>query len=354
MRISRCSLLIAVMALMASCTQEKVANDGVKRVRITEVGAAGDIISSEYPGKVMAAEDVDMSFRVSGTIERYCVEEGTRVRKGQLLVELDDTDYRVQLDATEAEYSQVKAEAERVIKMYEDSVATPNDYDKAVYGLKQMEAKLKNHRDQLSYTKLYAPFDGIVQKHLRDAHETTMAGIPVISMVSDGKAEVEINLPASEYIQKDRFTSYTCTFNIYPGKTYNLKPISISPKANSSQLYTMRLAIDSEGKQVPSPGMNTMVSIGKSDEEGKMQVPTSAVGSKEGKSFVYLYYKDEGIVRQKEVEIVSLLNDGNCIIESEGLKVGDIVVSAGVKSIAEGDKVEPVDEETESNVGGLL
>lgn len=162
-------------------------------------------------------------------------------KEGQLLAELDPTDYQVQLDATEAEYQQIKAEAERVMALYKDNGTTPNANDKAVYGLKQITAKYKHHKDQLAYTRLYAPFNGYVQKRLFEAHETIGAGMPVIAMISGGTPEVEINLPAAGYISREQFDNYHCTFDIYPGETYPLKLISVTPKANANQLYTMRL-----------------------------------------------------------------------------------------------------------------
>ena len=147
-----------------------------------------------------AAQDISTAFRVSGTIQKIHVEDGACVRTGQLLAELDPADYQVQLDATAAEYEQIKAEAERVMALYKENGTTPNANDKAVYGLKQITAKYQHHKDQLAYTRLYAPFDGFVQKHLFETHETVGAGMPVISMISAGIPEVEINLPAAEYI----------------------------------------------------------------------------------------------------------------------------------------------------------
>ena len=122
--------------------------------------------SCNFPGKVKAAQDISLAFRVSGTISKIHVKDGARVQEGQLLAELDPTDYQVQLDATEAEYQQIKAEAERVMALYKDNGTTPNANDKAVYGLKQITAKYKHHKDQLAYTRLYAPFNGYVQKRL--------------------------------------------------------------------------------------------------------------------------------------------------------------------------------------------
>ena len=169
--------------------------------------------------------------------------------------------------------------------LYKDNGTTPNANDKAVYGLKQITAKYKHHKDQLAYTRLYAPFNGYVQKRLFEAHETIGAGMPVIAMISGGTPEVEINLPAAEYISREQFDNYHCTFDIYPGETYPLKLISVTPKANANQLYTMRLQVVPGTRAIPSPGMNTMVTIlCRTEQENTLSVPTGAILQKEGKA----------------------------------------------------------------------
>lgn len=356
--IATCCFVAPIMlaALLSGCGESKTQEQKVQKVRVETVASAGEEEMVQYPGKVKAAHDVSLSFRVSGVIERYCVEEGRRVGKGQLLVELDPTDYQVQLDATEAEYQQVKAEAERVMALYGDSVATPNDNDRAVYGLRQITAKRQHHQDELAYTKLYAPFDGTVQKHLLEEHETVGAGMPVVSMVSSGEPEVEINLPASEYVDRDLFARFSCTFNTYPGETYDMTLISITPKANSNQLYTMRLQLQTAGKQRPSPGMNTMVTIGKRPSEGdnRLRVSGSSVLSKDGKQYVYLYSGETATVTRKEATVCEVLSDGSCLVVADGVNPGDKIVCSGVRAVDDGEKVELLEETSSTNVGGLL
>ena len=157
---------------LAACSQKGAENVRLQTVKVDSVRAVGEQTLLQYPGKVKAAQDISLAFRVSGTLREMAVEEGAPVRQGQLLAELDPTDYQVQLDATEAEYRQVKADAERVMQLYADSSTTASNYDKAVYGLKQITAKYRHHQDQLAYTRLYAPFNGWIQKRLFDEHET--------------------------------------------------------------------------------------------------------------------------------------------------------------------------------------
>lgn len=345
-----------LLALLTACSGGTKGEKKVQSVNTDTVRPASGLAVLQFPGKVKAAQNLSLSFKVSGTIQKILVPEGGSVRSGQLLAELDPTDYQVQLDATEAEYNQIKAEAERVMALYKENGTTPNANDKAVYGLKQITAKYQHHKDQLGYTRLYAPFDGYVQKHLFDAHETVGAGMPVLSVISAGTPEVEINLPASEYIRRGQFSSYHCTFDIYPGRQYALKLISITPSANANQLYTMRLQLQADKEQpLPSPGMNTMVTIRCQTEGAQtLSVPTGAILTKEGKSYVYLFSSDTNRIRLCEVTPMQLLNNGRALVSSEELKTGDVIVASGIHHLDEGEEVKPLPAVTPTNVGGLL
>ena len=378
MKLFCCIILGAFMVMSASCSHNSKETRRMQTVKIDTVVSADKQTFLQFPGKVKAAQDISLAFRVSGTISKIHVKDGARVQEGQLLAELDPTDYQVQLDATEAEYQQIKdnlyitsfSAASDCLPMwamygkngngialgfYKDNGTTPNANDKAVYGLKQITAKYKHHKDQLAYTRLYAPFNGYVQKRLFEAHETIGAGMPVIAMISGGTPEVEINLPAAEYIRREQFDNYHCTFDIYPGETYPLKLISVTPKANANQLYTMRLQVVPGTRAIPSPGMNTMVTIlCRTEQENTLSVPTGAILQKEGKAYVFVFHPSSNTVHRQEVSILRLLNNGHSLITSRQLQPGEQIVSSGVHHIEDGEIVKPLSPVTNTNIGGLL
>ncbi len=148
-------------------------------------------------------------------------------------------------------------------------------------------------------------FSGYVQKRLFDSHETVAAGMPVVSVISEGTPEVEINLPAVEYIRRRQFTRYYCTFDVYPQQRYVLDLISVTPKANANQLYTMRLQLKSGDKQaVPSPGMNTMVTI--ECAEGKCVTcpfPAERFSVRTGIRVSFLYNPSDKTIRRCDVTV---------------------------------------------------
>ncbi len=349
-------LVLAGLLTTACSSKKEQTGPAVPMVNIDTLRAVGASATLQYPGRVKAADEVNLSFKVSGRIQRICVKEGDYVRAGQLVAVMDPTDYEVQLRATEAEHAQITAEAERVIKLHEEGATTDNNYDRAVYGKRQIDAKLKNHKDQLAYTRLTAPMSGYIQSKLFTGGEVVSAGMPVVTMLSGGAPEVEINLSATDYMNRNSFHSYTCQFDIFPGRVFRLSPVSTMPKANANQLYTMRLSLQAQGKDMPVPGMNTMVTIIQNAEGiSQLMLPTSGVlrGS-DGRTTIFIYDAQKQTLSQREVSIVRLLANGQCIVSGDGLHDGDLVVVSGTHHVSDGQKVKPLEATSKTNVGGML
>lgn len=346
-------LIGAFSLFFLSCSKEKTSQDHELYVKVDTVKTNDTQGLMLFPGKVKPAEDVSIAFRVSGTIQRFHVKVGSYVHKGQLLVEMDPRDYELQLSATEAEYKQVKAEAERVMALYSDNSTTANNNDKAVYGLQQITAKYNNHKNQLADTKLYAPFDGYVQSLLFDEHETVGAGMPVLAIINNSTPEVEINVPASTYMQRDQMDSYSCSFDVFPNETFPLSFICVNQKANANQLYTMRLKLgnSSSGKK-PAAGMATMVKItSRQSASSQLIVPVTALFQEKGKSYVFVVKNN--VLEKREVLVHEFKSNGTAIINS-GIAVNDVVVSAGTRHVHDKDKVKVLPAPSPTNVGGLL
>jgi RND family efflux transporter MFP subunit len=347
--------LCASLLVSTGCKQDKGQKEVIKTVKVDSAITYGEKKAVSFPGKVKAASEVNLAFRISGPITKVNVTEGQFVRKGQVMAEMDSRDYAVQLSATEAEYKQIRAEAERIIQLHERQSVSENDYDKAVSGLQQITAKYDAHKNALSDTKLRAPFDGYIQKRYFDSNETINAGMPVFSMISAGTPEVEIYIPAGEFIQRDQFDSYSCHFELYPNRTFPLELIAINRKANLNQLYAVRLRFNKEpDSPLPSPGMSTMVTIQYKPENATMvSIPLNAVFEINNSPTVWVYDSTQQRVNARAIRISEIMTDGTLTV-SEGLRAGEKVVSAGVHHLSDGEKVELLPQTTETNVGGLL
>lgn len=347
-------LSAALLTLSATgCADRSRSCETSPTVQIATVESYAGLQTLEFPGRVEAAGDARLAFKVAGRLQHIYAREGAFVRRGQTLAALDDRDYKLQSEAVEAEYRRLRAEAERVMALYADSVATPDAYDKARYGLRQIEAKYENARNQLADTRLTAPFDGYVQKHLVDPGTVVGAGMPVLTFISNGAPEIEINIPGSEYVRRNDFAGFEATFDFWPDRRIPLQMIGIAPKANANQLYAMRLAVPADARPLPTPGMNTMVTVSFSAGAGaRSAIPASALFRRDDTSRVWVLAPDS-TVHSRAVRIERLHTDGRAVL-SEGLESGERIVSAGVHVLHEGQHVRPLSAPSHTNIGGIL
>ncbi|MDR1273785.1 MAG: efflux RND transporter periplasmic adaptor subunit [Odoribacteraceae bacterium] len=327
----------------------------VQTVKVDTVIVHGESETIAFPGRVQASTEANLAFRVSGKIRDILAREGERVRCGQLLARLDDRDYALQLAATTAESEQVRGDATRVIELYRRGGATTSDYDKARHGLTQVEAKLASHANALADTRLEAPFDAHVQKVYFSAGEMIVAGVPVVSLVGEGTPEVVINIPAAEYLRRGRFARFTCRVEALGEGLYPLALLGIARKANLNHLYATRFRLLAPpGARLPAPGMSATVRIEFAPEAvSRVSVPASALFVAAGERRAWVYDPASGSVRARRVEVSGMLTGGRVLLDG-GLAAGELVVSAGVHSLREGEAVKVLQSPSETNVGGML
>lgn len=352
---NRRTVILGVLTLLiTSCKEVKKSEQGVRKVKYEKVVVAtNDHDTATFPGKVVAASEVNLSFRVAGIIDRVVAKEGSLVRKGDVIALMDKRDYELQLAATEAEYQGIKAEAERVITLYEKESVSQNDYDKAVNGLKRITVKRDSHRNALSDTELRAPFEGIVRGVNFDKGEAVAAGTPIVSFISATSPEVVINIPATNYIKRNELTAAVASIELYPETTFPLRLVSTSPQGNLNQLFTTRFVLESIEDITPTPGMTAMVTLSyQAPSTPYLAIPFGAVVEREGNTYVWIV-NPQGTVTLRPVAIHQIKSNGTAIVK-EGLKEGETIVAAGVNSLKEGMQVEPLAPASKSNVGGVL
>ena len=347
----------AMCALLTACSNsKKEAEETIQYVKTVQAERISDAAELSYPGRTKSSEEVNVAFRVSGPIQRVFVKEGQYVSKGQLIAQMDPRDYEIQLSATQAEYDQIKADAERVMALYKEEGTTASNYDRARYGLQQITEKLANHKNQLADTRLYAPISGYIQTKMHESGETVSAGMPIVSMFNAGNVEIEVYVPASDYARQSDLLSASCSFDVTPGKIYPLEIVRVNKEANASQLYAARLRIKGDyDRGKITPGMSTMVYVtyNEPDEVHGVTVPVTAIDRNDGQTSVFVLDTNKGVVKRRNVEVGRIDLDGNIQV-LKGLEPQETVVCAGVRYLTDGQKVKEIEQTSKANVGGLL
>lgn len=345
---------IFILGLMAcACSHENVEKEKVfHNVYVVTPAEYSEDTQRIFAGIVEEKGEIGLGFKTPGELKQICVREGQQIRKGELLAVLDDADYKLGVEALQIQYDQVKDEVDRAKRLFEKRSMSENDYEKAVAGLHQLGVQLQVNKNKLAYTRLYAPCGGVVESVNFSVGEMVDAGTPVFRVLDMSQKTVTVDIPASLYVQRNLINGIYCLSNQDSSNAYPMTLLSIVPKADSNQLYRMKLGFAGDSKGI-TPGMNLEVRIGlREDGKEAMKVPSSALFRKSGADCVWVVNQDSTVSLRK-VEINPVYS-GKEVEVLSGLSPETKIVRAGVRMLHEGEKVNIIGEPTETNVGGML
>ncbi len=395
MKLFRNILLVISIFSLAACGGEKkqetreplsVKVSPVRQIDDTyKITASGVITSQDNPSKV--------SFLVSGRVLKAVPREGDYVRAGQLLAELDATDYKSNLDKAKAAADMAKAafmkaksparaeqlaqakiaydrtadEYRRMKMLYDNKSLAPNDFEKfqAAYesakqqydmaktgaqpedkaqakaGYEQAMAYVRLAEKALNDTVLKAPVSGFVTKRICEAGETIQAGYPVFEIspldpveVNAGVAETDIRFAS---VGQAAQVSVPALADRKFSGTVRVINVSADP---ATRTYMTRITVPNPDK-ILRLGMVAEIIIDTKQPFKAMTVPVNAVlRDAQGATIVYVYYPDKKKAYSKQVETGSVYGQ-EAVIKS-GLKGNELIVTAGQNKLADGLDVSPV------------
>ena len=219
----------------------------------------------------------------------------------------------------------------------------------AVSLLKEAQQGVENAQNKLKDTELRAPFSGYISKKFADAGSVVNAGTPVVSLSADENPEVTISVA----IKDTDILKNAVSFIFVPNdseKKYELKLKEIGKNPEFSKLTYPATFELLDGKDIRMGMSGKVIASIKRDESSPIIIPASALFEDNG-SKVYIY--DNGVAKARKVKIGNLHSDGNIVI-LEGLNKNDKVITAGVNTIIDGEKVKLIPEESDTNVGNVL
>ncbi|VAW63815.1 Probable Co/Zn/Cd efflux system membrane fusion protein [hydrothermal vent metagenome] len=342
--------------LIFSCSNEEPQTkaDVIRPAKITTVGNPLAGAQRVYPGEVEGGDRSEQAFRVSGQLVKLQAKAGMRAKMGQLLAQLDPTDYQLRVDEQQARFDLSQVQYERTDKLVKQQLIPVSDFDKAKSNMLAAKADLRLAKANLSYTELRAPFDGIVSKLNVKNHETVRQTEVILVMQTIDNIDIAFNLSENiiSRIKKgsSKNTHPNVQFDTYPDKLYETTVKEFDSEADpQTRSYKVTLTMASPKEFIALPGMSVNVHLDFSNlvknTDSKLIVPVEAIFSPEDtdlKAKIHKVWKvDNDTMQAKatQVQIGAMSSQGIEIIS--GLQVGDKIISAGVNFIKENQKVKP-------------
>ncbi|RPD96148.1 efflux RND transporter periplasmic adaptor subunit [Aureibaculum marinum] len=294
-------------------------------------------------GKIEASNSADLSTRMMGYVNKVYVNVGDKVRKGQLLVSINNADLqakRAQVNAgiTEATaaYNNAKKDYERFQSLVAENSASQKEMDDITANFEMAKARLESANEmkneisaQFAYSNITAPFSGIITSKNIEAGDMANPGVPLISIETPGKFEVKAMVPETEISRIIKGSEVSVLVKSI-GTTLRGKVTEISTSAkNTGGQYLVKIVLDKTNANILS-GMFVTVQfpVEKQAKDEALLIPIAATVTRGQLTGVYTVSQTNTAVLRwlrlgrtygDQVEVLSGLNsDETYIISAEG------------------------------------
>jgi multidrug efflux system membrane fusion protein len=349
--------IVAVTALLAGCGTDDGTADRPRPVLVVQPGQGDGVSLSAYPGEVRAREESALSFRVGGNLVRRLADVGDKVKRGDLLAELDPDDLRLQaqgaqaqLAAAEAQLARAAADRQRFASLAAQQLVSRSAFDAqeaahaaALGQVRAARAQLDVARNQAAYTQLRAPRDGAIALRHAEAGQTVAAGQPVFTLAGAGGREVAIALPEARIRefsvgQPVVVEPWNAAGTRLPGTMREIAPAA-DPQ---SRTYAARVALNGDAARAVELGQSVRVYVPQAGRGDALRVPLSAIQRGDGDATaVWLVDPATKKLHLAPVRLGAFAADSAPVLS--GIDADDWIVAAGGHLLREGQAIAPVD-----------
>lgn len=347
MRAGLAALLVPV--LLAACSRPVEKTEEIRPVRAMLLAADTAQMIAEFPGEVRSRVESRLGFRVGGKIIARRVDVGSRVARGQVLMQLDPQDLQLQqaqasaaLNAAASNLSLAEAEMGRYRELRQKNFVSQAVLDAKEAAFRtakashaQAVAAYRTQSNQAGYAALVSDVDGVVTGIEAEAGQVVAAGTPVVRVAQAGEKEVVIGIPENQVDRLRKVTDLKVRIWANPDSALPGRLRELSPMADpATRTYTAKVAIPDAPPEVRL-GMTAYVRFTASTPDAMPRVPLSALRQDKEGSAVWVV--ENGAVRLVPVQVAGVA--GNDILLAGGAVPGQTIVTAGVHQLRSGQKV---------------
>ncbi|WP_425415958.1 efflux RND transporter periplasmic adaptor subunit [Photobacterium sanguinicancri] len=326
-------------------------------IKISTVSLANAAPLLTFPAVAAAADKSSLSFRIQGEVTKVLIRPGALVKKGQLLAELEPTDYQLEVDDALAKYNVADSQYRRSAKLVDKGYIAQSQFDELRAQRSIARARLDLARLRLTFTKLRAPFSGVISKVPIEEFENVQVGQQVMNIHSTKQVDIHIQAPDMVFsqrsavdIERDRPNARV----VMPdGVEYRAKLKEFTTELDpDSGTFLVTLTMPMPSDRFILDGMAVEVKADaqklKIYQAGEPVVPVEAIFNEDGdgieqaNKFVWVVNTDNTVTK-RQITTDKVVPEGVRILS--GVTEGEQIVIAGGNRLRDGQSVIVVDEE---------
>jgi RND family efflux transporter MFP subunit len=344
----------ATLSLTANASRVSANEPVVRPARVLEIAYRRQAQSLVLAGTVVPRIESTLGFRVSGKVVQRLVDVGATVKPGDLIAELDPSDYRLAVDnaraalaSADADHVRAKADYERYLGLRGGAAFTQQTLEQrqmlaatTLARADQARSQLASAENNLAYTELHADAAGVVTAVQAEVGQVLAQGQGVVRVARTNELEIVVGVP--EHRLKVIRDTTGASFELWsdPGRKYTAKLRELSPSADPvTRTYPARFSIVNPPEFI-GLGMTATLGFDRPDTVPVAEVPLAAIFQRGTQPAVWVVDKTTGAVELRPVTIARWRDDTAAI--ASGVKDGELIATAGVHKLESGQKVKPL------------
>ena len=338
-------LLLLFSCFLLSCSKNKESQEGTRPVKVTEVTLRKEV-KRDFSGVVDAVKYANLAFRVSGQIIDLPVVVGQKVKKGDLIAQIDPREIQLKLDAAKAQFETNQATLSRNQRLLEEQAVSQQEYEIAQANYEQAKSNYMAQQNNMTDTYLRAPYDGSIAKRSVENYQRVNMGQTVVEIIDSHDLQIIFTIPDTylPYIQSEN-KSFTVEFSLYRGIKFTASLIEYVEASLDGSGIPVYLKITdprfTRDKYDIKPGFSCNVSMTiylKSKNIDLPFIPLTAIFGIGTDPQMYVWVVRNNTVFRQPITTVALTEESSILVSS-GLQPGDIIVTAGTTRLTEGEKI---------------
>ena len=354
---------LALATFLSACQQAETPPEPevARPARIFTVQGPDELLIRSFPGEVRASDEADLTFRVAGELIDFPANRGLQVLQGDLLARLDPSDYQAAVNQAQAEFDLAKAQFERAAELIDRNLISQAEYDERFAMMKVRRSALTRALNNLGYTSLYAPFDGVVARRFAENHESVLPGQVVMVVQTDKMIDVSVDVPESIIARVERTQAnrnpepVQVRFGSANDRTYPALYKEHETNADPATLtfkVTFSLPVPEDLNLLPGMSATVIADLSRfyvEEAANTTLVPIESVFSHEESPLEseirHVWVVDSASMRTQLREVTVGPLTHNMIAVTSGLEEGEQIIAAGVNGVQDGMLVRPMQRE---------
>lgn len=282
-------------------------------------------------GTLVASEEVDVTTEISGVVREIYFQEGARVKKGDLLLRIDDAELQAQRDKAIHQRELIKQTFERQQILLEKEAISREAFDRVQTDLLVIESEIKLLDTRIAKTQIRAPFEGTIGFRYVSPGTFMQPGTRVARLVKSSPLRLEFSVP--ERYQSETLSGRTVFFNVAGfSETFEAIVYAVEPSVDARTRSVMLRASYPNSDYRLLPGMFADLRIIISREEDVVQVPSEAIIPQMDGELVFVYKNGRAV----QTSIRTGTRTERHVAVVEGLAAGDTVITSGILQLRSG------------------